>query len=562
MVKKVSLLYKNANKKLKIEENNYGFIKDLQFNSILKIMTSESSSINSERVIVSVLAELCKDSDDISYRYNILQDFIKHPQMFSDLKSAFSTMAPIERDRQLSNRTRADVSAEYKLNNGINILLGYCDVCKKVAEVLKTYQPGDLSEGLNNLTKAIFGYIENDNYNELEKNLLSLKKCTKGYLRLKLGAKLDASFKLKDAKVMDIDSNGFISKYIKKDEYIKAHIARRLKKLVRLRPKKWGNYVVKDIDFMLEENGDEIKNKILNSIARILEEMILNVSSFLRNISDEILFYEGAVKLVQTMEGLGLLTARAKIVPMEERNFIAEGLYDLSFALHLFEKGCLNPLGKIVANDIYINGEKRIQIITGPNQGGKTTYIRAMGILQILAQAGIPVPAKNVVLSPVDSIFTHFPVDERPESDEGRLGEELGRMRTILENATKHSLVLINEAFSSTNSKEGSIIAQDILLALAVIGARCSFVTHLYELALKVENINKGLEKLGVECSQLVSMAAQYEDRQNNSEHDLESEIKKRTYRIIPGAPSKSSFAADIAAQFGIRYADFTRKSL
>jgi DNA mismatch repair ATPase MutS len=241
---------------------------------------------------------------------------------------------------------------------------------------------------------------------------------------------------------------------------------------------------------------------------------------------------------------------------------IAEGIYDLSFALYLSEKGCLNPMENIVTNDVCIKETERIQIITGPNQGGKTTYIRAMGILQVLAQAGIPVPAVKAVVSPVDRIFTHFPVDERPESNEGRLGEELGRMLSILENATPKSLVLMNEAFASTNSKEGSLIAQDILSALAVIGARCSFVTHLYELAHRIDNINKGLENIGEKCSRLISMAAQYEENQSNSEEEEDVEIRKRTYRIIPGIPSKSSFAADIAAQFGIRYMDFVEKSI
>lgn len=560
MANKVSLLYKDADKKLQLEDRNIDFIKDLQFDKILEIMTSGSSSINSERVIVSVLAELCEDVDDIYYRYDILQDFIGQPQMFSDFTSAFSMMIPIERERQLSNRTRADVSSEYKLSNGINILLGYCEVCKKVGEVLKAHGSRYLSEGLNNLSRVVFDYVENENFYKLEKDLLALKKCTKGYIRLKLEARLDKCFKIKEAKLLDVDSNGFISKILDRDEYMKEYFVRGLTKLIKVRRKRKGSYFIKDIDFILEENGEEIKNKILNNLSYILEAMITNISSFLRNVSDEILFYEGAVKLMQKMKYLGLITSRAKIVPMEERTLIAEGLYDLSFALYLSGKGSLNPLERIVTNDVFIKEEEKIQIITGPNQGGKTTYIRAMGILQVLAQAGIPVPALNVVISPVDRIFTHFPVEERPESDEGRLGEELGRMLTIVENASENSLILINEAFASTNSKEGSKIAQDILSAFAVIGTRCSFVTHLYELAHRVDSINKELEGLEVKSSRLISMAAQYEEGQNDSMVGSDSEIRKRTYRIIPGSPSKSSFAADIAAQFGIRYMDFTQK--
>lgn len=555
MVKKVSLLYKDANRKLQLVEKSPEFIKDLQFDRILQVMTSGTNNMNSENVIVSVLAELCNDINDITYRYDILQDFTRQPQMLSDLKSAFAAMMPIERDRQLSNRRRAEVSAEYKINSGINMLLGYCKVCKKVGEVLKASENGILSEGLNNLLEVVFSYVGNEKFDKLEELLMSLKKCAKGYIRIKLDASLTNSFKLKEALVLDIDSNGF-----GKDESIKTHSSIGLKQLIGLGRKKESNYVIKEFDYILKENADEIKTKILTNIANILEVMTVNISSFLRNLSQEILFYEGAVKLVQTMKNLDLITTRAEMARAEERTLELQGIYDLSFALYLSDKGCSNSLRNIVTNDVCIRGGERIQIITGPNQGGKTTYIRALGILQVLAQAGIPVPAAKAVVSPVDQLFTHFPVDEKPESNEGRLGEELQRMLNILENATENSLVLMNEAFASTNSKEGSIIAQDILMALAVIGARCSFVTHLYELANRVDSINNELLGLGRKCSSFISMAAQYEECQCLTDEDAEGEIRKRTYRIIPGAPSESSFAADIAAQFGIRYMDFVQQ--
>ena len=560
MVSKVSLLYRNACKKLKIEGENPDFIKDLQLDEILKIMTSGSTSINSERIIVSVFSEFCQDAEDISYRYEVLQDFIEQPQMFWDLKAAIDMMIPVEKERQLSNRRRTDVTAEYKLGYGVNTLLGYSSVCKKVGEVLKGYRDKYSSRGLNLLYEAIFSYVDNDNYYKLEKILLGLKKCTQGYIRIKLNAKMDTCFKLKDAVVLDIDNNGYVSKILERDEYIKARLSKGFRSLKNIGRKIQGNYVLKNIDYILEENANEIKDKTLNGIVQILETMIANISSFLRNLSDEMLFYEGALKLVQTMKKLGLVTSKAEMTPIDERTFIAEDLYDLSFALYLSEKGFMNPLEKIVTNDVYIKGDERIQIITGPNQGGKTTYIRAMGILQILAQAGIPVPAMKAVISPVDMIFTHFPADEKPESNEGRLGEELLRMRTIIEDATEHSLVLINEAFASTNSKEGSMIAQDILAAIAIIGSRCSFVTHLYELAHRVSSINNDLGNLGVKCSRLINMVAQYEKSKDVREEDSDVEVRKRTYKIIPGVPSKSSFAADIAAQFKIRYADFIQK--
>ncbi|OPZ84736.1 MAG: Endonuclease MutS2 [Firmicutes bacterium ADurb.Bin419] len=556
MGNKLSLLYKNANKKLNLLAKPPEFIKDLKLDGILEFMSYGNKNINSKRVIASVLSELCEDTEDIKYRADILQEFIQKPQMFLDLLWALAKLISVERDLHLSNRRRTDVSAEYKLGKGIGMLLGYCGICKEIDKVLKQHGDSYSSEGLSGLSKMVSEYVENDGYNKLESILIGLKKCVKGYAKIKLKASLGTSFKLKEAMVLDLDSNGFFDNDLEEDKLIKEDLSSRLKKLLKVDRENKNTYAIKKINYILKENSDEIKDKIFTNIAQIIEVMIYNVSSFLRNITEEILFYEGALKLVNEMKNLGLTTSWAEVVPQERRSMLIEGMYDLSFALYLSDKGCLRPLDSIVTNDVCISGQDRIQVITGPNQGGKTTYIRAIGIIQVLAQAGIPVPASKAVISPVDQLFTHFPVEERPESNEGRLGEELGRMLLILENATPNSLVFINEAFASTNSREGSLIAQDVMSALAVIGAKCFFVTHLYELAIKLENINKGIESMGEGYGQLISMTAQFEENSGDSGREEESGIR-RSYKILPGVPSKSSFAADIAAQFGIRYIDF-----
>ncbi len=561
MGNKLSLLYKDANKKLQLLASPPEFIKDLQLDGILEFMSHGNKNINSNRVIASVLSELCEDTEDITYRADILQEFVQKPQMFLDLQCALAKLISIERERHLSNRRRADVSAEYKLGNGIGMLLGYCGICKELDKVLKQHGNSYSSEGLSGLSETVSEYVGNDGYNKLESILMVLKKCVKGYARLKLNASLDTSFKLKEAMVLDLDCNGFFDNDMERDKLIKEDLSSRLKKLLKLGRGNKNTYVIKKMNYVLEENSNEIKDKIFTNIAQILEAMISNVSSFLRKISEEMLFYEGALKLVNEMKSLGLTTSRAEVAPQDRRSMIIEGMYDLSFALYLSDKGCLRPLDSIVTNDVCISGQDRIQVITGPNQGGKTTYIRAIGILQVLAQAGIPVPASKAVISPVGQLFTHFPVEERPESNEGRLGEELSRMLLILQNVTPNSLVFINEAFASTNSREGSLIAQDVMSALAVIGAKCFFVTHLYELAIRLEDINKGIESMGEGYGRLISMTAQFEENSGDSGQEAEGGIR-RNYKILPGVPSKSSFAADIAAQFGIRYIDFCTKNL
>ena len=129
-----------------------------------------------------------------------------------------------------------------------------------------------------------------------------------------------------------------------------------------------------------------------------------------------------------------------------------------------------------------MSDEGRIFILTGPNSGGKTTYIQAVGALQIMFQAGVFIPCGKAWLSPVDNLYTHFPAEEKTGMDAGRLGEESKRFNGIFKIATRYSLVILNESFTSTSFTESFYLPRDIVCALRYLGARALFATHLHEL--------------------------------------------------------------------------------
>jgi DNA mismatch repair ATPase MutS len=163
-----------------------------------------------------------------------------------------------------------------------------------------------------------------------------------------------------------------------------------------------------------------------------------------------------------------------------------------------------------------------------------------------MAQIGLYVPAAKAKLSPVDMIYTHFPSEEKPDSNLGRLGEESKRLEEIFKKATRYSLVLLNESLSSTSAGESLYIAKDIVCALKLLGVRAVFATHLHDLALDLDFFNKN--KLGdSRVISLVSGVYNVEDTIKNN-----NEIAIRTYKIIPGPPLGNSYARDIASRFGI----------
>jgi DNA mismatch repair ATPase MutS len=190
-----------------------------------------------------------------------------------------------------------------------------------------------------------------------------------------------------------------------------------------------------------------------------------------------------------------------------------------------------------------MGADGRIFIVTGPNQGGKTTYLQSIGLVQVLAQAGIFVPASRARISPVDGIFSHFPIEEKLARATGRFGDEAKRLNEIFEQATKHSFVLLNETFSSTNAGESRFLAEGILRILRMMGARVVFTTHMHELAEQVDNLNKFPGD-----SDLVSMVATVANK------EAVDDLTKRTYKIIPSPPMGHSYAHEIAERYGISF--------
>jgi DNA mismatch repair protein MutS len=153
-------------------------------------------------------------------------------------------------------------------------------------------------------------------------------------------------------------------------------------------------------------------------------------------------------------------------------------IFDLALAASLIGSG--RP---VVANDVVLDGGERIVLVTGPNQGGKTTLARAVGQLHHLARIGVPVPGERVQLPLVDRIFTHFERQERVEDLSSKLEDDLRRIHAILEQATPESLLILNESFTSTTVDDQLFIGRQVMRQIVERGPLCVVVSFLDELA-------------------------------------------------------------------------------
>jgi DNA mismatch repair ATPase MutS len=178
---------------------------------------------------------------------------------------------------------------------------------------------------------------------------------------------------------------------------------------------------------------------------------------------------------------------------------------------------------KVVGNDVNAD-HKDLAIITGANQGGKSTLLRSIGLAQLMMQSGMFVPAESFCANVCNRLFTHYKREEDATMTSGKLDEELGRMSVIVDNLTPDSMVLFNESFAATNEREGSEIARQIVHALLEKRVKVFFVTHLYEFAHRYYD------------SQMANAIFLRAPRQPDG---------TRTFKLIEGEPLQTSYGED-----------------
>jgi DNA mismatch repair ATPase MutS len=390
------------------------------------------------------------DPDVISYRQNIFRDCLANAPVVRAIYDLI--VEAIEKERKDYWRLTTK-HPHLNLSRAIDVLDMFVGMLARLRDIARSNASAFRSEGFTTLF-AMLGRELSDEYLATIKTRLKQLRFPQGVLvSAELGKGLrGVNYMLREAQET---RQGWIDRIFTK---------RPAEYTFRLHPRDQGGF----------EALSELKDRGINAVANVLAQSSDHVLSFFQLLRGELAFYLGCLNLHEHLAQKRKPTCFPVAIRPGERRHTARGLYDLCLAL-----GQEEP---VVGNDLDADG-KGLVIITGANQGGKSTFLRSIGIAQLMMQCGMFVPAEAFCADVRQGILTHFKREEDATMESGKLDEELSRMSEIADHITNNFAVLFNESFAATNDREGSEIARQIVSALLEKNVKIFFVTHLYEFA-------------------------------------------------------------------------------
>ncbi|WP_322054945.1 MutS-related protein [Paraburkholderia bannensis] len=280
---------------------------------------------------------------------------------------------------------------------------------------------------------------------------------------------------------------------------------------------------------------NHVEARILDCVAELDPQPFIFLETFCNDHADfvdttiaafdrEVQFYIAFRRYIQPCRDAGL-SFSYPVVSSATKAVRCDATYDLVLAHKLCE-----AKASVVCNDINLEGSERIFVVSGPNNGGKTTFARTFGQLHFLGRLGCPVPGRNAHLFLYDQIFAHFEREENTLDLRGKLQDDLMRMHDILKASTSRSIILMNEIFSSTTLADALYLCRKMIGEIIERDALCVCVTFIEELA-----------RLGPQTVSVVS------------EIDTD-DFSLRTFRVRRRAADGRAYALTVAEQYDLTY--------
>ncbi len=495
---KVALMFQDRDFELPraLPPNASDLVQDLELRTLLVAMTRGDRFL--DEVLPPTLLTSLQDLETIRYRQDVLKDCLKNPGVVRDIYNIALESIEFKRREWLG------IFSTYPsgiLSNAVRMLQVFMQLLRKLRAIADEHAGKFDSSGF----KAFFARIQEDLdeafFDSVQEHLRTLRFRNGVLLSATLGPGNEGT-----NYVLREPTNGH-------QPWLMQVIS----------PKLRGHtFCINPRDEHGARFLGELRDRGINLVANAVAQSANHVDGFLKALQLELAFYIGCLNLHERLSELGEPVCIPELAPPTARQHRFTELYDVCLAL---------TMGKKVVGNTANMDQKALVIVTGANQGGKSTFLRSIGLAQLMLQCGMFVPAEAFAANTCVSLFTHYKREEDATMESGKLDEELGRMSEIVDSIEPHALLLFNESFAATNEREGSEIARQITRALVEEHIKVFFVTHLYQFA---QSFQVPEREAAADVGFLRA------ERQPDG---------RRTFRLVEGQPLETSFGEDLYRQ-------------
>ncbi len=484
------------------------FFADLNLDQVLESMIIGRAAYNLKPFFYTPL----HDVTAVEYRHEILHDLEK--------KSVFASVGAFAEKMEAMRKHLAQAKKLYyryqKERWFLDAVEIYCDAVSSLAEELTRLDVQ--SRGFLAFREYLTDYIKADGFTALA---AETQKLQDDLVRVRYSVNIKGN----RVKVSKYDEEADYSAEVEevfakfKQGAVKSHLAK----------------------FPDWPDMNHVEARILDLVARLYPDIFQALDDYcvrhrmylddtIRAFDREVQFYLAYLEFIAPFKSAGLAFCYP-YVSTRSKEVRASEAFDLALANKLRREN-----SAVVCNDFYLKDPERIFVVSGPNNGGKTTFARMFGQLHYLASLGYPVPGRDAELFLPDGLFTHFEREEDLETLRGKLEDELTRIHDILQQATSNSLILMNESFSSTTLQDALFLGQEVLKQIIRLDLLCVCVTFIDEFA-----------SLSETTVSMVSTIAP-------------DNPAVRTYKIVRKPADGLAYAAAIAEKYGLTYKSLRRR--
>jgi len=470
---------------------------DLELTTLLYAMTAGDRLLLdvSTRVVLASLT----DPEAIRYRQRVLADCLAEPEVIRQMWAV--AVAALEDKRGIFGVYGGSYQTpSSNLWGAVSHLEAYVARLKQLRQLVDDHGEKFSSDGMRALCATLQRELDDEYFDEIGRHLKQLRFRSGELISAELGwDNSGINFVLRDPR----DTRPW------------------WRERLGIGPRASYSFTIPPRDESGGQILEDLASRGLNLVANAAAQSADHIRSYFTVLRAELGFYVGCLNLADRLAAKAVPVAVPSPQPESPPKLVCTDLRDPCLALR--------SEGTVVGNDVKADG-KSLFIITGANSGGKSTFLRSVGLAQLMMQCGLFVTAQSYQANVSRGIFTHFIREEDSSMTSGRLDEELRRMSTVADEIGPHCLMLFNESFAGTNEREGSEIGHQIVRALLEAHITVFFVTHRFE------------------------FAERFRREQPDSTLFLRAEREpdgRRNYKLAVKEPLPTSFGEDLYYQLG-----------